>query len=133
MLRYLLDTNICAFYFRNQFKIADKLVEVGLSKCAISEITLAELKFGIERSKYREENSAKLDLFTEFVTTIPLTFSISLFAKEKARLISENKIIDDFDLFIGTTAVIHNLIMVTENIDHFSRINNILIENWAVR
>jgi tRNA(fMet)-specific endonuclease VapC len=39
MIKYLLDTNICAFYFRNKHKIVDKLAKIGLSKCAISEIT----------------------------------------------------------------------------------------------
>ena len=41
--------------------------------------------------------------------------------------------IDDFDLFIGTTAVVNNLIMATENVKHLSRIENIKIENWVER
>jgi len=133
MVKYLLDTNICAFYFRNKYKIAEKLASVGLSKCAISEITLAELKYGIELSQYKEENMKKLYIFTEYVSVIPIQHTISLFAKEKARLKSVNKMIDDFDLFIGTTAVVNNLIMATENVKHLSRIENIKIENWVER
>jgi tRNA(fMet)-specific endonuclease VapC len=133
MIEYLLDTNICAFYFRDKYKITEKLAKIGLSKCAISEITLAELKYGIELSNYKKENSEKLSIFTEFVNVIPIQHTISLFAKEKARLKSINKMIDDFDLLIGTTAVVNNLTMATENIKHLSRIENIKIVNWVER
>jgi len=133
MIEYLLDTNICAFFFRNKYSIADKLAVIGLSKCAISEITFAELKFGIELSNYKEENTEKLDIFTKYVSVIPIRNSISLYAKEKARLKSINKTIDDFDLLIGTTAVAYNLIMATNNVKHLSRIEKIKIENWVER
>lgn len=131
MFEYLLDTNICAFYFRNKYKIADKLAKISLSKCAISEITLAELMFGIELSNYKEENREKLNIFTEFVSVLPIRNSIALYAREKARLKSINKAIDDFDLLIGTTAVVNDLIIVTDNVKHLARIENIKIENWA--
>jgi tRNA(fMet)-specific endonuclease VapC len=133
MIEYLLDTNICAFYFRNKYNIVEKLAEIGLSKCAISEITLAELKFGIELSNYKDENTEKLDIFTDFVSVIPIQNSIPLYAKEKARLKFINKTIDDFDLLIGTTAVVNNLIIATDNVKHLSRIENIKIENWVKR
>jgi len=133
MIRYLLDTNICAFYFRNKHDIAGKLAQIGLSKCAISEITFAELMFGIELSSYKNENTEKLNAFTEYVSVIPIRNSISLYAKEKARLKFINKTIDDFDLLIGTTAVTNNLILATDNVKHLSRIEKIKIENWVER
>jgi tRNA(fMet)-specific endonuclease VapC len=43
------------------------------------------------------------------------------------------KLISDFDLLIGCTAVENNLIMVTENIREFERIENIKLENWVNR
>jgi len=49
-MKYLLDTNICVHYLRGQFKLADKIQEVDLRNCAISEITLAELAYGAENS-----------------------------------------------------------------------------------
>lgn len=38
-----------------------------------------------------------------------------------------------FDLLIGATAVSNDLIMVTENVKEFQRIQNINIENWIKR
>ena len=41
--------------------------------------------------------------------------------------------ISDFDLLIGTTALVNDLIMVTENLKEFTRIENIELENWVKR
>ena len=132
--KYLLDTNICAFYIRGQFNLNTKIREAGgLEFCAISEITLAELRYGAELSKYKEENAKKINTLIEFVSVLPINRAIPLFAKEKARLKSINKIIDNFDLLIGTTAVVNNLVMVSDNVKHLSRIENIKLENWVQR
>lgn len=40
MARYLLDTNICVFLFRNKFGIREKLQEVGLENCAVSVLPI---------------------------------------------------------------------------------------------
>jgi tRNA(fMet)-specific endonuclease VapC len=38
--------------------------------------------------------------------------------------------VDDFDLLIGSTAIANEMILVTNNEKHFSRLSNIQIENW---
>ena len=48
MKKYLLDTNICIHWLRNKFDIDKKINEVGFENCCISEITVAELKVGME-------------------------------------------------------------------------------------
>ena len=55
-MKYLLDSNICIHFFRGQFGIIDKPKAVGLSNCAISEISLAELVNGAENSDNSEKN-----------------------------------------------------------------------------
>ena len=66
--RYLLDTNICAFWLRDKFGIKYRVNEVGMENCYISEITVAELIYGREYGKlkggpkYRDE---KLEQFFE--------------------------------------------------------------------
>ena len=46
---YLLDTCICVFLFRNKFDIEKKLNQIGFSDCYVSEVTLAELRYGAYR------------------------------------------------------------------------------------
>jgi tRNA(fMet)-specific endonuclease VapC len=100
--------------------------------CFISEITLAELKYGVERSEQILKNQQALDDFLSGITIIPIFHSLDLYAKEKARLKKEGNPIDDFDLLIGVTAVTQNLIMVTNNTSHFTKINDIVLENWTI-
>ena len=56
-MEYLLDTNICIHLFRGNFNLGDKIEQIGLENCTISEITLAELVFGAENSKFQNKIS----------------------------------------------------------------------------
>ena len=48
-MKYLFDSNICIHFLRGKYNIIEKLNEVGIDNCAISEITLAELVFGAKK------------------------------------------------------------------------------------
>jgi tRNA(fMet)-specific endonuclease VapC len=134
MAKYLLDTNICVFYLRDKYEVEKKIKGIGgLNNCIISEITLAELKFGAELSERRDENMQTIEDFSQSTTILPIFSSLGLFAREKARLKRSGILIDDFDLLIGCSAVTNQLILVTENEKHLNRLNSIVIENWIVR
>jgi tRNA(fMet)-specific endonuclease VapC len=131
MSKYLLDTDISVFYLRGKYNLNRKLKEiVGYDSCFISEITLAELKYGAELSEKADENLYSVNKFANKIGILPIFNSLDLYAKEKARLKKIGNLIDDFDLLIGCSAVKNGLILVTNNENHFERINNIKIENW---
>ena len=135
MKKYLLDTNICIHWLRNKFDIDKKINEVGFENCCISEITVAELKVGMELGR-RKGVKHKQDLSSLFsvITIIPISSAIDLYAEEKVRLrLAGTHADDDFDLLIGCSSVAEDLTLVTENINDFKRINNIKIENWVKR
>jgi len=132
-VNYLLDTNICVHFFRGKFGVTERFEAVKPENCAISEITLAELVFGAENSKYPEKNHRLIEQFIELVTVLPIYDSIMIYGKEKARLRKAGTMISDLDLFIGCTAIENDSIMVTENIGEFERISGIKLENWVDR
>jgi len=134
-MKYLLDTNIIIFWLKNRYNIADKIAEVGAANCFISEITVAELRFGVECSEpaLLDEKRRRLAEFLPFLQVIPINVAIEIYAKEKARLRFAGEIIPDFDLLIGATAVQQKMMMVTNNTKHISRIQGIDIEDWTVR
>ena len=129
-MKYLLDTNICIYFLKGQFNLIDKFNNVGIENFSISEITLAELIYGAENSLHPKKNTDIVDKFVDLVSILPVFNSIRLYGKEKAKLRKQGKLISDLDLFIGTTAVTNNLILVTRNTKEFERINDIKIENW---
>jgi len=127
---YLLDSNICIYYFKGQFKVKEKIEQIGYEKFAISEITLAELIYGAEKSQKRDKNIAVVEDFLEKVTIIPIFESLKIYGKEKARLKTKGTIISDLDLFIGATAIFNEMTLVTQNTREFKRMEKIKIENW---
>jgi tRNA(fMet)-specific endonuclease VapC len=129
--KYLLDTNICIYYFKGLNNLDQKFKEVDPSNCFISEITLAELKYGVENSLQKDKNQKVLNNFLSSIKVLPIIHSLDFYAKEKTRLRKSGKQIDDFDLLIGSTSVVHELIMVTNNTKEFKRINNIILEDWT--
>lgn len=132
MKQFLLDTNICIYYIKGLYDLKSKFEEVGPENCFISEITLAELKFGVAKSKAKEKNQKALDNFLSGIQILPIFPALDIYAEEKARLQKSGKIIDDFDLLIGATAVSFILTMVTNNTSHFSRLTDIKLEDWTV-
>ena len=55
---------------------------------------------------------------------------IEEWASQKSILRKKGELIDDLDLFIGATAIVNNMILVTDNEKHLNRLTNIKIENW---
>lgn len=131
MKKYLLDTNTCIYYIKGKFDLKRKFEKANPDNCFISEITLAELKFGVENSEMKDKNQKVLDNFLTGLKIVPIFHSLDLYAKEKARLRKAGIPIDDFDILIGVTSVTHNLTMVTSDTDHFKRIKGILLEDWT--
>ena len=133
MEKYLLDTNICIYLFKGKYLLDDKIRKIGFHNCCISEVTLAELYYGAECSERISENMKMIDDFANEITIIPIYNSLSLYAKEKARLRKAGNLIDDFDILIGVTAVANNFVLITENEKHLSRISKVKIKNWIKR
>ena len=131
MKRYLLDTNICAYFFNGQFNLNEKIREIGFENCVVSEITIAELKYGVAKSTKKEKNQKALDTFQSKIEVLPIFPALDIYATEKARLKTKGKMLDDFDLLIGTTAIFNNLTLVTKNVSDFDRLNGIVIEDWT--
>jgi len=129
--KYLLDTNICVYFLKGRYDLNTKIKNVHAENCFISEITIAELKFGAENSEQREKNRKTVDEFVSKFTIIPIFNSLDIYAKEKARLRHIGLPLDEFDLLIGSTAISNDLILVTRNISDFERMQGIKIENWT--
>lgn len=130
-MNYSLDTNIVVFYLRGQFDLKAKVNSIGLENCFLSEIVVAELRFGAEKSGRPAHHHRLVDELAEQLEVVPIRASIPFFAQEKARLQRLGTPIEDFDLLIGTTAVVNDWVMVTNNTAHFSRISGIQLQDWA--
>ncbi|MBP3768295.1 MAG: PIN domain-containing protein [Prevotella sp.] len=133
MMGYLLDTNICIYALRDKYDINERLETIGSQQCYVADVTVMELRFGAYKSKRKEENLRIVNEFLSGVKIIPFAASIDEFCQEKLRLQSLGTPIEDYDLLIGCAAKVTGLTLVTENIQHLSRIDGVQIENWVHR
>ncbi len=130
-MSFLIDTNICIYFLKGLYNLVEKFDEVGIGNLYISEITVAELKFGAAKSKYPAKNKLVIEELIHKFKQIPIYNSLDIFAEEKARLQKKGNIVDDFDLLIGATAIGNKMVLVTNNEKHFQRLQGISLENWT--
>ena len=131
---YLLDTNIVSASLKQNVKINAKLEEVSRLELDIfiSGITYYEVQRGLLRSNATK----KLAWFQQFCQDYPILFLDDLRIFEKASeihadLTNRGKIIQDADILIAATAIIHNLILVSHDSD-LTRVKYLQLENWLI-
>jgi tRNA(fMet)-specific endonuclease VapC len=127
---YLLDSDTCISFLKDQYSIANKIESVGLQNCYVSEITIAELTFGAYRSNNFEKHIDEVKLIQSLYSIVPIYSSIEFYAQEKSRLKQSGNLIPDFDLLIGSTAVTNGMVMVTSNVKHLNRIESHTAIHW---
>ncbi|MEQ9423933.1 MAG: type II toxin-antitoxin system VapC family toxin [Cyclobacteriaceae bacterium] len=130
-MKYLLDTNVCIYFMKGKFNLDEKFDSLDPDSLYISEITLAELKFGVANSQAPEKNANALEKFIKGVNILPILDALDIYASEKTRLKKSGQPIDDFDLLIGASAIANELVLVTNNEKHFKRLGQIQIQNWV--
>ena len=134
MSQYLLDTNICIHYLKGEYDLKNQVQKAGFDNCYISEITIAELLYGVENSaptRYLQNLKMVRDFELAFSDqTLPAITGFSIYAKEKARLKRSGRIVSEFDLLIGATALRYDLTLVTRITKDFANLAGIQLENW---
>jgi len=134
MTKYLLDTNICIHFLKGEYHLDTKIKSIGLNNCFISEITVLELLFGVENSdkNKKKQNKQIIETFIKLFqpNIIPINSCFNVYAKEKARLKKSGQLIGEFDMLIGSSAIVNNMTIVTRNTKHFKHLSRIEIENW---
>lgn len=127
-----MDTNIFVYFLRSKATLVDRVAKTGVEHCAMSAMTLGELYYGAENSANPMVNLMATETLRKYFTLIPITEEVLReFARQKTFLKRKGQMIEDADILIGATAIVHHLIMVTENVKHLSRLQGIHVENWC--
>ena len=130
---YLLDTDICIYiinkYPKNVVKKIDKLNPLDIK---ISSITVAELEYGVSKSKRRDQNRAALCDFLSPFEIIPFdSRDAEIYGIIRAELERWGELIGPYDIQLAAQALSRDLIFVTNNINEFCRIKKLKLENWV--
>jgi tRNA(fMet)-specific endonuclease VapC len=131
-LRYLLDTNTVSALMRGQQVVAARLAKTPREDVAISQVTVAEIEFGLRylpASKRRRALEAQWAAIGSELIRLPWDDEVSRrFGERKARLERAGNRMSDFDLAIAVHAVAYGLTLVTAD-RAFERLR-LRQENW---
>jgi tRNA(fMet)-specific endonuclease VapC len=132
-MKYMLDTNICVYLIkRKPENVLEKLHAKMVDGVAISAITLAELMHGVEASAYPKENTLALNQFLSIVGILPFDDEAAAeYGKICATLRRRGTPIGAMDMLIAAHARAKGLIIVTNNVREFERIEDLELENWV--
>jgi tRNA(fMet)-specific endonuclease VapC len=129
---YLLDTNICIYIINNSpKKVVEHIKKLKPHQVKLSSISLAELEYGVSKSRSREKNRKALIHFASAFDIVEFDDSdVEVYGLIRAEFEKKGQIIGPYDMQIAAQAITRDLILVTNNTAEFSRIPRIKLENW---
>lgn len=131
-MKYLLDTNIC-IYIINQKpqKVLERFLQFQIGDIGLSCISACELAFGVQKSG-SERNRVALETFLSPLEIAPLDESVMWhYAQLRHDLQQKGTPIGALDMLIAAHALSLNVPLVTNNTKEFSRIPDLLLDNWV--
>ncbi len=130
-MSWLLDTNVLIHAQRGRpAAVGKRLAAVSPDDLVVSAVTIAELWYGIAKSTDPDRKRA---LWTRFLDPFTIAPFDRAAAEEHGRIrhLLRHKPIGERDLFIAAIALANGFIVVTSNLDEFSRVPDLAVENWA--
>ena len=132
-MRYMLDTNICIYLIKQKpEKVLRHFKAHSVGDIGISSITLAELRYGDERSQQVQKNRQALEEFT-----LPLEIAAfdeaaaEVYGSVRAGLEQAGTPVGSMDMLIGAHALSLGVKLVTNNLREFEKIKNLKVVDWS--
>ena len=131
-MKYMLDTNVCIDLIRSRPRaVIDRIKEHISDGLCISSITLAELEHGVEKSMHKEHNRVALLKMLTIFKILPFDDGAAeAYGHIRAALESWSEQIGPMDMLIAAHAKAEELVLVTNNIREFARVDGLAVENW---
>ncbi len=128
----MLDTNICIYIIKNKpLNVLKRFKKFDIGDLVISSVTVSELFYGVYKSKYIEKNLKALEDFLYPFDIIEFDENAAIeYGKIRASLEEKGQVIGGLDMLIAASAKSQGMVLVTNNIKEFKRIEDLEIENW---
>lgn len=129
--RYLLDTNILSDLLRNPGgPVVQRVALMGEATICTSIVVSCELRYGAAK-KGSARLSERVESVLESLEILPLDKeSDRRYAEVRLQLEQRGKPIGPNNLLIAAHALALDLTLVTANVEAFSRVPGLRLENW---
>ena len=131
-MKYLLDTNTCIFLMKNHITVVEHYKVNRQSGIAISSITSAELYFGVYNSSNPVKNGMNLANFFMGINVLRYDETAAReYGRLRAVLRKRGTPVGQLDMLIASHALSNGLVVVTNNVREFERIEGLELEDWV--
>jgi len=132
-MKVMLDTNICIYIIkRKPESVLKHFLDYRVGDVGISSITLAELRYGVAKSKYKEKNAKALEEFTIPLEIVSFDEAAALaYGEIRSALEAAGSPIGAMDMLIAAHAISLGVQLVTNNTREFSRIPGLTLLDWT--
>lgn len=132
MLKYMLDTNIVIYIIkRRPFELLEVFNRHAGQMC-ISSITLAELLHGVEKSSNPDNNLLNVEDFISRLEVLSYgNKAAAHYGEIRADLERKGTPIGVNDLHIAGHARSEGLMLISNNVREFERVEGLRLTNWV--
>lgn len=131
MLKYMLDTNIVIYVIKRRPVELLGTFNLHAGQVCISAVTEAELMHGAEKSARTEHNLRQVEDFTSRLEVLEYGRKAAAhYGDIRAHLERKGTPIGVNDLHIAAHARSEGLVLVTNNIREFERVEALRVVNW---
>ena len=130
---YCFDTDILSAVLRRDppLRLIRRLAQVPPEDQFTTSINLGELLYGAAKRGSPELEARVRELITGAAAILAFDASAAeIYGPLRARLEAAGRRLDEPDLRIASIALSRNLTMVTGNVRHFSRVPDLVVEDW---
>ena len=114
-------------------QLTERLMSHHPAELLISAITVYELEYGAEKSKWGNETRQKLAMFLAPFNILPFTAEDAAVAgRIRAALERQGTPIGPYDIQIAAQALARGIPVVTHNTGEFSRVPTLRVEEWTL-
>ena len=132
-MKYLRDTNICVFVIRAKVPLVLQRFQQHLpDELVISSVTLAELRYGADKSHNPVRNHSALDAFLAPIQIGAFDAECAdYYGKLRCNLERRGVPIGPLDTMIAAHSLRLQVPLVTNNTGEFSRVPGLRLEDWS--
>ncbi len=131
MTGFMLDTDISSYIIKRRPATLLERFEKHAETLSVSVMTAAELRFGAEKAG-RPKLVELVEAYLERLAILDWTNEVSgHYARIRSQLERSGKPIGNMDLLIASHAVSQRMILVTNNLKHFSNVPGLKVEVWG--
>ena len=127
----VLDTDTISYYLRGSQSVKNKFLKHQY-ELASTTINYAELMYGLKK-RDNKKYLPKVEMIFDNIKIYDFDKkSASIFSILKSDMQKKGIVVADMDLMIASIALANGEKLISNNLKHFSKIENLELENWKM-